>query len=66
MKNISTNKLWAKKESNERLPDFIDPNASSEELMHEYGFGLTEKVGKGYDAVVVAVNHKEYLTLDNT
>src|ERR1035437_2801847 len=44
--------------------DIIDPNASSIELMHEYGFGLTEKIGKGYDAVVVAVNHKEYLSLD--
>ncbi len=44
--------------------DIIDPHASSEELMDEYGFGLTEKIGKGYDAVVVAVNHKEYLSLD--
>lgn len=44
--------------------DIIDPNASSEELMHEYGFGLTKEIGKGYDAVVVAVNHEEYLKLD--
>jgi UDP-N-acetyl-D-galactosamine dehydrogenase len=44
--------------------DIIDPHASSEELFHEYGFELTEKAGKGYDAVVVAVNHKEYLGLD--
>lgn len=44
--------------------DIIDPNASSEELMHEYGFGLTKEIGKGYDAVVVAVNHEEYLQLD--
>jgi UDP-N-acetyl-D-galactosamine dehydrogenase len=44
--------------------DIIDPHASSEELMHEYGFELTERAGKGYDAVVVAVNHKEYLHLD--
>ncbi len=44
--------------------DIIDPHASSKELMHEYGFGLTEKAGTGYDAVVVAVNHKEYLPLD--
>ena len=44
--------------------DIIDPNASTDELMHEYGFGLTENIGKGYDAVVVAVNHKEYLTHD--
>jgi UDP-N-acetyl-D-galactosamine dehydrogenase len=44
--------------------DIVDPHASGEELMHEYGFGLTEKPGKGYDAVVLCVNHKEYLDLD--
>ncbi len=46
--------------------DIVDPHASSEELMHEYGFGLTTEIGKGYDAVVVAVNHEEYLQLDET
>jgi UDP-N-acetyl-D-galactosamine dehydrogenase len=44
--------------------DVVDPHASSEELQHEYGFGLTDKAGKGYDAVVIAVNHKEYVNLD--
>ena len=44
--------------------DVVDPHASSEELNHEYGFELVEKAGSGYDAVVVAVNHKEYLNLD--
>jgi UDP-N-acetyl-D-galactosamine dehydrogenase len=34
--------------------------------MHEYGFGLVEKPGTGYDAVVVAVNHREYLKLDES
>ncbi len=43
--------------------DITDPHADSAELKHEYGFGLNN-VGKGYDAVIVAVNHKEYLTLD--
>lgn len=46
--------------------DIIDPHASSEELIHEYGFGLVEKPGTGYDAVVVAVNHKEYIHLDES
>jgi len=46
--------------------DVVDPHASSEELTHEYGFGLTNKIGKGYDAVVIAVNHKEYTNLDET
>jgi UDP-N-acetyl-D-galactosamine dehydrogenase len=40
--------------------DVVDPHADHEELMHEYGYGLTSEVSKGYDAVIVAVNHKEY------
>lgn len=44
--------------------EVVDPHADSEELNHEYGFGLSEKIGKGYAAVIVAVNHKEYLDLD--
>lgn len=44
--------------------DIVDPHASSKELKHEYGFELVENIGKGYDAVVIAVNHKEYLNLD--
>jgi len=44
--------------------EVIDPHASSKDLLHEYGFELHEKAGVGYDAVVVAVNHKEYLGID--
>jgi len=44
--------------------DVVDPHASSEELKHEYGFGLIEKPQTNYDAVVVAVNHKEYIHFD--
>lgn len=43
--------------------EVIDPYADSEELKHEYGFGLVEKPGNNYSAVVVAVNHKEYCNL---
>ncbi|HTA61405.1 MAG TPA: nucleotide sugar dehydrogenase [Bacteroidia bacterium] len=43
--------------------DVVDPHADSDELKHEYGFGLS-KIAKGYDGVIVAVNHKEYKTLD--
>ena len=43
--------------------DIVDPHADSDELKHEYGFGLN-KLGKGYDGVIVAVNHNEYLKLD--
>ncbi|PTX22298.1 UDP-N-acetyl-D-galactosamine dehydrogenase [Pontibacter mucosus] len=44
--------------------EVVDPYASSEELQHEYGFGLVEEAGKDYDAVVVAVPHNAYLELD--
>ena len=41
--------------------DVTDPFASSKELNKEYGFELIEKPGTDYDAVIVAVNHKDYL-----
>lgn len=44
--------------------EVVDPYASSEELMHEYGFGLKSKPGKNYDAAVIAVSHKDYKNLD--
>ncbi len=37
-----------------------DPHADSEELMHEYGFGLTEEISNDYDAVIVTVPHNDY------
>ena len=40
-----------------------DPLADSDELKHEYGFGLS-KIAKNYDGVIVAVGHNEYKTLD--
>jgi UDP-N-acetyl-D-galactosamine dehydrogenase len=44
--------------------DLVDPHASSEEMMHEYGVGLIEQPGTQYDAIIVAVNHREYADLD--
>lgn len=44
--------------------EVTDPYASSDDLKHEYGFGLIDKIGNEYDAVVVAVSHKEYVGLD--
>src|SRR3989344_3253677 len=43
--------------------DLVDPHASSDEMQHEYGVGLVE-IGKNYDAIIIAVNHKEYRGLD--
>lgn len=40
--------------------DIIDPHADSDELKHEYGFGLIKEPQTGYDAIILAVSHKEY------
>jgi UDP-N-acetyl-D-galactosamine dehydrogenase len=45
--------------------EVTDPNASSDELKHEYGFGLTDKLSNDYDAVIVTVPHNEYKKLDD-
>ncbi len=45
--------------------DVEDPYADSDELKHEYGFGLTRENGTDYDAVIVTVPHSEYLSLDD-
>ena len=44
--------------------EVTDPRASSTDLKHEYGFELVKEIGKDYDAVIVAVNHREYLDKD--
>ena len=46
--------------------DITDPHASSEELNHEYGFKLTNTVGKDYDAIIVAVPHAGYKDFDDS
>ena len=40
--------------------DILDPHASSIEMEKEYGVSLIEKANNDYDAIIVAVNHKEY------
>jgi UDP-N-acetyl-D-galactosamine dehydrogenase len=42
----------------------VDPHASSEEVMHEYGFALVDKPANDYDVVVIAVCHTAYADLD--
>jgi len=45
--------------------DVVDPQADSDELKHEYGFGLTKTVGKDYDAVIITVCHEPYAAFDD-
>ena len=51
-------------ESYNVIVDTIDPYASKEEVKEEFGIRLKEKCEDGYDAIIVAVNHKEYLDFD--
>ena len=46
--------------------DVVDPHADSDELKHEYGFGIAKKTRIDYDAVIIAVSHKEYMKLTET
>lgn len=43
--------------------DFYDPHADAEEVKHEYGVGMVGEIGSGYDAVVLAVAHREFKNL---
>ena len=42
-----------------------DPHASSEQLNHEYGFGLTQELSNDYDAVIITVPHNDYKKLND-
>lgn len=44
--------------------DVIDPQADSTEMEHEYGVSLTTTLRSDYDAIILAVNHREYMQLD--
>lgn len=46
--------------------DFVDPHADADEVKHEYGLTLTKEIGKGYDAVVLAVAHHPYKDFDES
>jgi UDP-N-acetyl-D-glucosamine/UDP-N-acetyl-D-galactosamine dehydrogenase len=46
--------------------DVIDPGASIHEVKEEYGFEMKEHSSGKYDAVILAVSHREYARLDET
>jgi UDP-N-acetyl-D-galactosamine dehydrogenase len=46
------------------LVDVYDPHADAHEVKEEYGISLSAEIGKGYDAIILAVSHKEFLTID--
>lgn len=44
--------------------DVYDPHANAEEVKNEYQISLISKIKQRYDAIVLAVSHKEFLKLD--
>jgi UDP-N-acetyl-D-glucosamine/UDP-N-acetyl-D-galactosamine dehydrogenase len=46
--------------------DVIDPGAEKKEVKEEYGIDLADQPEGLYSAVILAVNHKEYLNLDES
>ena len=46
--------------------DVTDPVASSDDLLHEYGFSLTSNLSNDYDAIVITVGHQQYTALDES
>jgi len=46
------------------LVDIYDPHADAEEVKHEYNLELIKNISKKYHAVVLAVGHKEFASLD--
>lgn len=44
--------------------DVYDPWADKEEVRHEYGIDMADKPSGAYDAIVLAVAHAEFLSLD--
>ena len=44
--------------------DVYDPHADKHEVKEEYGVDLVEKISDKYDAIILAVSHKEFLELD--
>ena len=44
--------------------EIVDPHADSADYQEEYGYAITKEITGTYDAVIVAVNHKQYCNLD--
>jgi UDP-N-acetyl-D-galactosamine dehydrogenase len=44
--------------------EVFDPQAEKEEVLHEYGLHLTTSLQKKYHAIVLAVSHDEFKSLD--
>lgn len=46
--------------------EIYDPHADADSVEHEYGFRTIGQIGRDYAAVIVAVNHREFVNYDET
>lgn len=46
--------------------EVTDPHASGDEVLQQYGFSLVKNIAADYDAVILAVNHREFSKLEET
>jgi UDP-N-acetyl-D-glucosamine/UDP-N-acetyl-D-galactosamine dehydrogenase len=46
------------------IVDVIDPGVTEEDVRHEYGIDLKKEPSGKYDAIILAVCHREYLNLE--
>ena len=44
--------------------DVFDPHADEHEVAEEYGITLIDKINKTYNGIILAVSHKEFLSLE--
>jgi len=44
--------------------DVYDPHADKNEVKEEYGIDLIDSISEKYDAIILAVSHREFLELD--
>ncbi len=44
--------------------DVTDPKADTKDVKHEYGFELVAQPGVNYDAIIVAVPHREFIGMN--
>ncbi len=63
IRNTKVANLVKELESYKVSVDVVDPYANPEELKAHYDIELKEKIGDNYDAVIVAVSHKDYSNL---
>lgn len=47
-----------------KVVDVVDPQADPRDVRQEYGVEMKPKASIGYDVIVVAVSHEEYINMD--